>query len=783
MLLLRFLPMLLLLPALLFADSDKNFRVVPSLFKDGVTVDPIKDSPLKTGGAVMVSQKPTFPLKENALYLRHKKGPKEYHWVQGTVHPENFKKVHAFSLEKSYLKSNEVVFMRFYGTQNAKAFQDETDLYFDRDYIYSTRIPKLFFIKNGRWQQLKEVELPGMVKIKTDDKNLEISSFEHSLDKGIRFFSPVEPGPVPFIFSSPGYLPYVDITVVKPGAVSTIEPKLMKFDSSAVEYAKISVKSADVQATKSLEETEILYDKFMAELKAFVDRVDMSQFDKEYPPMKTSESLGIEPQNLAYKAYVNRYNAKKNEAREIWADSKLKGVREVNEAFRYKLDSLQALPLKGYMMPASFEPVYDTLRQYVPADSAKATGKASQNDTLNRSGAVSVESSSSAAASQEALYTLALKAVKLHFGVSGGRYDVTWTGAAPGVSVDTLYSWFFNRKEGFKVYIALENNKPVWIYNEDVVASRHQYRYSQVEFEADGKRYGGEGSFALPEKVFEQKEVQDWLNRKEIKPESSSSQADMPSSSSVSSSSEVYVEMPKHIDEKLPKIIRDKVHGTVAMIDSGAFRYKGNVVSMSPFAIMTEEMTQRMYEQVMSVRDSSSRIPDKSTFKDPQKPVHNVNWENARAVCKSLGGDLPTEAQWEFAARAGSNEGALWVLDSIPNPGDYAVYRENSYKKNRKDEAYGPQKVGSRKANAWGIHDMSGNVAEWTRDKYFMFSFWVEDSNPTGAMMGYSRIYKGGSWKDSEGHLNLTESDDEDPRYWSEAIGFRCVYPHEIIKE
>jgi len=78
---------------------------------------------------------------------------------------------------------------------------------------------------------------------------------------------------------------------------------------------------------------------------------------------------------------------------------------------------------------------------------------------------------------------------------------------------------------------------------------------------------------------------------------------------------------------------------------------------------------------------------------------------------------------------------------------------------------------------------MSGNVAEWTRDKYFVFSFWIEKINPTGAMMGYSRVFKGGSWKDKESDLNQTERDDEDPRYWSESIGFRCVYPQDIIKE
>ena len=147
-----------------------------------------------------------------------------------------------------------------------------------------------------------------------------------------------------------------------------------------------------------------------------------------------------------------------------------------------------------------------------------------------------------------------------------------------------------------------------------------------------------------------------------------------------------------------------------------------------------------------------------------------------------MGGDLPTEAQWEFAGRADNNEGALWTIDETADVGDYAIYRENSYKMGKKSQAYGPQMAASKKPNAWGIYDMSGNVAEWTRDKYFMFSFWVESSNPTGAMMGYSKVFKGGSWKDGESALNLTKSDDEDPRYWSDAIGFRCVFPRKLFE-
>lgn len=219
------------------------------------------------------------------------------------------------------------------------------------------------------------------------------------------------------------------------------------------------------------------------------------------------------------------------------------------------------------------------------------------------------------------------------------------------------------------------------------------------------------------------------------------------------------------------------------MVDSGSFRYKGRVVGMSPFAIHVTEVTQKFFATTMARRDSAQRVEDRSKFKGDERPVHNVTWTVAKEFCEQLGGDLPSEAQWEFAGRADNNEGALWVLDDVPDPSNYAVYRDNSYKLGKESEAYGPQPVGKRKPNAWGIYDMSGNVAEWTRDKHFPIAFWMEKSNPSGSMFGYLKVFKGGSWKDSEKDINLVESDDEDPRYWSDRIGFRCVFPQDVIKK
>ncbi|MCK9183116.1 MAG: formylglycine-generating enzyme family protein, partial [Fibrobacteraceae bacterium] len=206
----------------------------------------------------------------------------------------------------------------------------------------------------------------------------------------------------------------------------------------------------------------------------------------------------------------------------------------------------------------------------------------------------------------------------------------------------------------------------------------------------------------------------------------------------------------------------DLFRGEVAEIDSGSFRYKNKIVALSPFAINKTEVTEAHFRRILG--------KDSATFEGADLPVHNVTWDKAKAFCKAVGGNLPTEAQWEYAGRAGNNEGSLWNLDEEPDAVQYAVF--NRSKKE------GPMPVASKKPNEWGIYDMSGNVAEWTLDDYSAFSFYVEGSNPTGSFFGYSRVIKGGSWKSSsEDDLDLTDYDDEDPRYWGSYLGFRCAFP------
>lgn len=817
----RLLPLLLLVPAITMADEDRNFKLNPSNFKVGNVLEHATDMAIALDSSVAISQEPVFPLLPNRLYLRHKKSAKEYLWFSGEAKPEEYKKLHAFSLKENHLGTREVFGMRLYASRQYKAFQDEADIYFDAEYVYSPRVSKLLFMKNGKWQVLKESNHPGMVQIQSDEKNLEVLPLNSKMKPGTRALYPAENGVYIFSFGAPDQLPYVDAAVLKPGEVLTFNVKfpcpdsavvasssseaaavvamqssssseavpaavlvgssssseivIPDFDagvssSSAVPVssaassdsksstsAKTSVTLDKVYALQTLEETESLYDTFSADVEKNVNRVDTMEFSKFYPAIKPADSLGLAESDKDYRGYVSHYNLKRKEAQTLWRNKKLGEVSNIYKAFHAKLDSLQALPVQINMMPVAIEKIVRTDTITVPVETSKkvTTGKAKK---------------AAADTAKKTVIVTKVDSLSLNFGADHSRVQVTWKGVVDGISMDTLVEKLASGDSNLVTTLFLVNNKPVWVFKEGSLVGRFQYRYEKLGFRLGDSLYVGMGEFILPKHIAMEKEVVEWLRRGT---ESSSSSAIVSSSSSA----------PKDTVKTAPcaTIVEHATRGTVAVIDSGSFRFRGKVVSMSPFAIHTTEVTQEFFQKIMARLDSAKRYPDKSVFKGEKKPVQNITWENAQYACKVLGGDLPTEAQWEFAGRAGSNDGVLWTADDAMSVSKYAIYAENSLKIGKGDEAYGPHDVASKVPNAWGLYDMSGNVAEWTRDNYFAITFSIEDSNPTGSYWGTSKVLKGGSWKDKVKKLNMTVRDDEDPRYWSDFIGFRCVFPLERI--
>ncbi len=142
-------------------------------------------------------------------------------------------------------------------------------------------------------------------------------------------------------------------------------------------------------------------------------------------------------------------------------------------------------------------------------------------------------------------------------------------------------------------------------------------------------------------------------------------------------------------------------------------------------------------------------------------PIVDVTWNDAQAYCAWMGGRLPTEAEWEYAARGGSTEARYGNLDEI------AWYDQNSGKQ--------MHEVAQKRANGFGLYDMLGNVWEWVRD-WFDQNYYQNSpaQDPTGPASGQFRVLRGGSWGNNPRNVRVSNRVRNNPGDWNNGIGFRC---------
>ncbi len=152
---------------------------------------------------------------------------------------------------------------------------------------------------------------------------------------------------------------------------------------------------------------------------------------------------------------------------------------------------------------------------------------------------------------------------------------------------------------------------------------------------------------------------------------------------------------------------------------------------------------------------------------EPERPVTDVVWTLARRFCKHFGFDLPTEAEWEVAARAGST--TPWFFGDSPSDlGAYAWFEGNSNG--------GPRPVGGKRPNAWGLHDVYGNVWEWVAD---MYGPYTGESlvDPTGPPVtpGGHRVVRGAAYDDPPERMRSAHRGGARQVFKRRDVGFRCV--------
>jgi eukaryotic-like serine/threonine-protein kinase len=164
------------------------------------------------------------------------------------------------------------------------------------------------------------------------------------------------------------------------------------------------------------------------------------------------------------------------------------------------------------------------------------------------------------------------------------------------------------------------------------------------------------------------------------------------------------------------------------------------------------EVTQAAYERVTGDNPSS--------FKGPALPVDSVNWFEANSYCKAIGMRLPTEAEWEYAARGGETARVYGSPDEI------AWWTGNS--------GGMPHDVAQKQPNKYGLYDMIGNVTEWTADWYAPYPAGPA-TDPSGPTEGQLRTFRGGGWHGGRNAVRASVRFARAPRFKGNNAGFRCV--------
>ena len=186
-------------------------------------------------------------------------------------------------------------------------------------------------------------------------------------------------------------------------------------------------------------------------------------------------------------------------------------------------------------------------------------------------------------------------------------------------------------------------------------------------------------------------------------------------------------------------------------------------VTLSDFHIAKYEVTQEEWKTVMG--------DNPSEYKGGKRPVEKVSWEDCQKFIDKLNQmtglkfRLPTEAQWEFAAKGGNKSNGYKYAGS-DDIDDVAWYGQNS--------GYTTHPVGQKAPNELGLYDMAGNVWEWCQDWKGDYSS-SDQKDPTGPTTGSSRVNRGGSWHDGARYCRVSFRFDFSPDYRSDDLGLRLA--------
>lgn len=193
-------------------------------------------------------------------------------------------------------------------------------------------------------------------------------------------------------------------------------------------------------------------------------------------------------------------------------------------------------------------------------------------------------------------------------------------------------------------------------------------------------------------------------------------------------------------------------------------------VKLNSYYLDIYEVTQQDYQRVMDKNPSE--------FKGPNLPVERVSWHDANEYCQKIGKRLPTEAEWEWAAKGGQYWTFIWGNEAESNRANFCDRScDKRWKEKQFEDGYShTAPVGSFPANGYGLHDMAGNVYEWVMDWYDADYYEKSpNDNPQGPKKGNNKVIRGGSWINYSVGVRPSDRTEANPSDRINFVGFRCA--------
>ena len=654
-------------------------------------------------------------LKEQ-IFFRKKTAKGKYVLVIAGA-KSSFNTLSSFSL--SDLKIEEALKLQFFSKKSQSNLDDLSDVYFDNANVYVSGVKELFYNINGKWNSiLSNKDTLGKLNITTDGNEIVAEIDGIVMGKGNLTTSGLLPGHHRLKLYAPGYYATVHFVNVQSGKTEELNFKMIPkriLDAKYIDMAHFQFLKTD-----SMDKLEELMIKLNDELFKLRDLADtkLKLFEQDYPKL-TPSPQGVDAwQNDSYMAY-----------KESFERTKIQTFNSSIANLKKNIDKLEKrrVELKKEIVARESQIVHKDMN---PGSFKSKRDESAENSYL----------------------------FKFRLGGSSSTIDAKWKGI---VSLDSAqYKKALDLLNKKKPVLRLTyQNKSAKIPVQKKIIRRY-YRFVSLDLMlSDSLKIPLDGTFSFPPYIMENAEVAKYFEDLEVVQRK---EAFIAEQKNLASDQKNRLNNQEEL-LKLDKLLRSDV----VEVERGRFEFQGRNVSISAFAINKTEITQDHYKRI------TGKNPSK--FKDKKKPVHNVSYLHAKKFCDDIGGALPTEAQWEYAALAGSEEVYFWG-DKEKSPLAYAVYRENSYKLPETARNYGPNEVGTKKPNSWGLMDVSGNVSEWVSDNHSSFHFFVSVKDPKGPLTGHFKVFKGGSWKDKKHRLQLDANDYEDPRYYGDEMGFRCAF-------